>query len=310
MTIKVEKTAYAGWPNCYRLSNGVIDLIVTSDVGPRIIRFGFDGGENEFGEMKDQVGLTGGDEWRIYGGHRLWHSPEAKPRSYYPDNEPVQVEETEDGLSVLQPVEKTTGIQKSLQISMSPDSPRVEVIHRLENKGLWPVELAPWALSVMRTGGVCVVPQPQGDPEALLPNRSLTLWPYTDMSDARLTWGRKYIMLRQNPNVEPPCKFGLSASDAWVAYVNQGVAFVKLFDYYRDAIYPDNGCSVEVYTNDQFLEAETLGPLSYLEPGDMVEHTEVWHLTDGLDLTGQVPTEQEVDAQLVPKIEKWQDELL
>jgi hypothetical protein len=40
-SVKVEKTDYKGWPNSYRVSNGEIELIVTSEVGPRIIRFGF-----------------------------------------------------------------------------------------------------------------------------------------------------------------------------------------------------------------------------------------------------------------------------
>ena len=46
----MEKIAYRGWPNCYRLANGIVDLIVTGDVGPRIIRFGFAGDVNELKE--------------------------------------------------------------------------------------------------------------------------------------------------------------------------------------------------------------------------------------------------------------------
>ena len=38
--VKVEKTEYKGWPNCYRVSNGEIELIVTGDVGPRVFGSG------------------------------------------------------------------------------------------------------------------------------------------------------------------------------------------------------------------------------------------------------------------------------
>ena len=31
-----------------------------------------------------EKGKTGGSEWHIYGGHRLWHAPEVMPRTYYP----------------------------------------------------------------------------------------------------------------------------------------------------------------------------------------------------------------------------------
>ena len=43
--VRVEKVEYKGWPNCYRVSNGEVELVVTSDVGPRVIRFGFVGGQ-------------------------------------------------------------------------------------------------------------------------------------------------------------------------------------------------------------------------------------------------------------------------
>ena len=35
--VKIEKTAWKGWPNCYRIANGEVELIVTTDVGPRVI---------------------------------------------------------------------------------------------------------------------------------------------------------------------------------------------------------------------------------------------------------------------------------
>ncbi|HQE83180.1 MAG TPA: hypothetical protein PLM14_09285, partial [Candidatus Hydrogenedentes bacterium] len=76
----MEKIAYGGWPNCIRIAKGPIELIATTDVGPRIIRFGFSGGHNLFKEFEEHLGQTGGDEWRSYGGHRLWHAPEASPR--------------------------------------------------------------------------------------------------------------------------------------------------------------------------------------------------------------------------------------
>ena len=69
----VERIAYGGWDECYRLSNGIVEVVATAQVGPRLIRFGFVGGANEFAEFADQLGKVGGDEWRIYGGHRLWH---------------------------------------------------------------------------------------------------------------------------------------------------------------------------------------------------------------------------------------------
>ena len=96
----MEKFNYGGWENCYKLSNQKIELIVTGDVGPRIIRFGFIGQENMFKEYSNQMGVQSSKEWLIFGGHRLWHAPEGQPRSYFPDSEPVLVQEITNGLVV------------------------------------------------------------------------------------------------------------------------------------------------------------------------------------------------------------------
>ncbi len=53
--VKVEKTQYQGWQNCYHISNGAVELIVTADVGPRIIRYGFVDGPNVFKEYREQL---------------------------------------------------------------------------------------------------------------------------------------------------------------------------------------------------------------------------------------------------------------
>ena len=149
----MEKVNYKGWPHCYRLSNGIVDLIVTTDVGPRVIRFGFVGGDNEFKEYEEMLGQTGGDEWRSYGGHRLWHAPEVQARTYFPDNAPVVAEQHEGFVRLVQPTETTTGIQKEIAVTLDPDRTGVTVLHRLTNKNRWPVQLAPWALSIMNGGG-------------------------------------------------------------------------------------------------------------------------------------------------------------
>ncbi len=107
---RVTRIAYKGWPNCYQVSNGLVELIVTTDVGPRLIRFGFPI-ENELAEFPADLGRMGGSEFRMYGGHRLWHAPESQERTYYPDNSPVTLEPGTDGVRVNQPTEATTGIQ-------------------------------------------------------------------------------------------------------------------------------------------------------------------------------------------------------
>src|SRR3954451_21864495 len=88
--VKVEKTAYKGWSNCYRITNREVELIVTADVGPRVIRYAFTGGQNLFKEFDAQMGKHGEKEWMPRGGHRIWMGPEDAKLTYALDNSPVK----------------------------------------------------------------------------------------------------------------------------------------------------------------------------------------------------------------------------
>ena len=301
---KVEKIEYAGWSGCHRLANDSVDLVITGDVGPRIIRFGFLGGPNVFKEYAGMAGLSGGDEWRIYGGHRLWHSPEAKPRTYFPDNSPVEVTGDDAGLvRVVQPVEAATGIRKELDIRLAAKGAAVEVVHRLVNAGPWAVELAPWALSVMDAGGAGVVPVPPrgAHAEHLLPTHSLTMWAYTDMTDPRWTWGERFVILRQDP-ARGPQKVGVRCSDGWAAHAGRGGLFVKTFTFDPCAEYPDWGSSVEIFTNEDMLELETVAPMARLLPGASVEHVERWHLFEAIEPPSSLTSDAEVEERVLPRV--------
>lgn len=302
MPILFERTLYAGWENCFRLTNDQVELIITGDVGPRVMRFGFAGEANMFAENAEDLGKTGGDEWRVYGGHRFWHAPEAVPRTTMPDNDPVDVVWDGTVVYVRQPVEAGTGIQKELTISMAADVPQVTVTHRLTNCGLWGVELAPWALSVMASGGTAVIPlPPRGThPEHLQPTSVLSLWAYTDLSDPRWGWGRQYILLRQMVDAAPqPQKVGVANSDGWTAYANLGNLFVKTFTYDVSATYPDLGSSTEVFTDRSILEVETLGAMTRLAPNESVELLETWALFRDVPVPN---SDQDVEQHILPHV--------
>lgn len=298
--ITLKQISYGGWPNCYQLSNGLIDLVLTTDVGPRIIRFGFTGKENEFVELPE-VGETGGDEWKSYGGHRLWHAPEHMPRTYFPDNTPVEIVEHDGYVSLIQPVEPTTGIQKEIDLYLDNDKATVTVVHRLLNTTMWDIKLAPWVLSVMAAGGVGIVPLPPRGPHPLnmLPCNTLAMWAYTNMADPRWIWGNEFIMLQQNPTMAEPQKVGIWVPAGWAAYARNEHLFVKTFDPGIGQIHTDFNSNVELFTNDEILEVETLAPLVKLAPETAVTHTETWHLFKDIP---QPKTEADVINNILPTV--------
>jgi hypothetical protein len=279
--VTVEETSFATWDDCLQISNGEVELVATTGVGPRVISCGFADGENLFFTDEDQDPIPDAAPYTIHGGHRLWHAPEDEQRTYVPDNDPIEWAEIDGGVRLVRH-ESETGIRKELSVRLAADEPRVEVTHELENEGLWPVELAPWGITVMRPGGTAVVPFSAAE-DGLQADRSLAFWPYTSPADDRLTLADGTVLVEQDPDGDGRLKVGATGRDEWAAYVREGTGFVKTFAYDEDATYPDRGSAVEIYTDDGVLELETLGPLAEVAPGDSAVHTETWHLRDGID---------------------------
>lgn len=298
--VRIEKTHYQGWTNCYRVSNGQIELIVVADVGPRIIRCAFNGGRNLFVEFPDQLGKSGEKQFQLRGGHRLWVAPEELATTWAPDNAPVRVEIRGQTLEATAPVEPGTGLQKQIIIKMSDSETAVEILHRIRNANPWKIEFAPWALTMMAPNGTAVAGfPPRGQhPEALLPTNPLTMWAYTDLSDPRWKFYAKYLTLRQDPRIAAPQKIGLFNSRSWGAYLLGTELFFKETEADPSARYPDFGASFEIFANAEFLELETLGPLRQVDPGAWVEHREQWRLMRDVRLSAW--TERELDRVFAP----------
>lgn len=299
-TVKVEKTEYKGWKNCYRVSNGEIEAIVTGDVGPRIIRFGFVGGENLFKEFPDQLGKSGEEKFQLRGGDRVWKAPEDPVATWAPDNVPVEIQVTPTGVIAREPVEPLTKLQKEIEVRMAPSGKGMTVFHRITNRSLFPLTFSAWALTMMAPGGTTVsgFPPRGKHPVNLEATNPLVMWAYTNLADPRWKFTKKYLVLRQDPNNSEPQKLGMFNLDTWAAYLLNGEAFVKRTKADPAKTYPDFGCSFETFTNNEFLEIETLGPMTQLRPGQTLEHVEHWALFR--DVKPASLTDEELDRVFVP----------
>jgi len=299
--VKVEKVTCLGQPNCYRLANKSVEVVVTTDVGPRIIRYAHLGDENMLGEIPADAVKTELGTWKPWGGHRLWTAPEGMPRSYSPDNDPVAHTIEGNTIRLVQPIEPKTGIQKEVTVTLDPEGSGVTVAHRLTNKGVWDVEVAPWALTIMNGGGEVIIPQEpyRSHDDYLLPARPLVLWHYTDLSDPRWTIGKKYIRLRTNEQMKEPQKVGVGNRQGWAAYLRKRTLFVKRFPWVENGTYPDFGSNTETYTAGSFIELETLAPLSRLAPSASADHMERWFLFRNVD-AGQ--SEETLERALQPPL--------
>lgn len=284
--VTVEKVTYMQQPGCIRLSNGTVDVVVTTAIGPRVIRYGFIGSDNLLGEVPEASVKTALGEWKPWGGHRLWTAPEDMPRSYSPDNGPVEATVAGNTVTLVQPVEPQTGMVKQIAVTLADTGTEVVVRHRLTNRSLWAVEVSPWALTIMNAGGTILIPQEPhaSHDDALLPVRAMTMWAYTDMSDPRWKIGPRFVRLSTDRARSGSQKIGVANKRGWAGYARQGQLFVKRYGWQEGRSYPDFGVNTEAYTAGDFIELETLGPLVRLAPGESTEHEERWTLLREVDV--------------------------
>ncbi len=278
----------ANFGRCVKISNGVIDAVVTVDVGPRIIHFGFCNGQNMmyqdidrdvswFGEEYDAFYYKGAVSY-LYGGHRIWFTPERKPQTTYPDNSKVSVEYTANGAIFTPSAQTENGVQLALELKMHESDAVMEVSNRVTNISESELEFAVWSVSVMNTGGTELIRHSDKD-TGLLHNRVIALWSYTDASDERFYNGKRYMSFKQLPSISEAFKAGTNNRDGKVLYVLGNDVFRKEYTPTHDIEpYPDGGVSFETYINENYIELEVLGPVRKVAAGQAGVLDEVWSL--------------------------------
>jgi len=306
MTELITKVKAFGWENCYRLTNEGVEMIVTADVGPRIVFWGLENGKNLLKLFENQLGRTNDEEWLLYGGHRLWAAPEDPHLSYLPDNQAVLVEfESGDGsLSFIRPAD-ASGLERKLTIlplrqnqnviksgskndfgltgkemkALGSFIVRNEIINRSEEM----IKTASWGITSFEAGGLGFMPlEKNKEPEkALQANNRLNLWDYSSLADPAYQWEENRLEIQQ-AKAQRKQKVGTYTVKPWLAYhLDNLLSLIHLpMEQESTENYPDQGSNIEIYFDQEMLELETLSPWKSLQAGESVWHDEIWTLFD------------------------------
>jgi len=288
--VDVSVENYLGWPNTYRLSNGLVEVRVVTDVGPRIMDLHTAGGANLL-HLHEPPGGTNEPTYKFRGGWRLWVAPERTATTYALDNEHCEVQRSADGIVVTAPPQPQAGIQKRVAIRLTPGVPRVSIESTIRNVTDHVLTYAAWSLPMLAPGGRAFVPLDVGPPDAFEATRKLILWSYTRLADPRYQFGDRLLRIDHWRVAAPPAgqsgrrddesKIGSDSAQGWVAYLLDRTLLVKRFPHPPGA-YPDGGATIEVYSNHDFLELEHLGPLTTIGPGEAITFPEEWWLFTGV----------------------------
>jgi hypothetical protein len=264
----------------HSLESHWLKLEVLSEGGLRVVRLFFNNSETNLLAEVPHLGLeTPYGLYSLRGGHRLWAAPEKEGVSAIPEeNIQISIEPLENGLRVSQGIEKPTGLQKSMEIHLHPAQPRVSILHTIQNLAEKTIEIAPWAITQLPIGGLAVLPLREKPLKpSLLPDRNIVLWPYTELHDSRLEITDEFLFVKPSSNPQP-VKVGNFNRLGWIAYFLEKILFIKRFDIEETGKFVDCSSNSEIFTNDKYLEAESIGPLSELEPGASCSHFEEWRV--------------------------------
>lgn len=293
-SVRITREAFHGWEDAYRLSNGQVDAVVVTAIGPRIMAFGPTGGPNLFYVREREAGGRNEAEWTFRGGWRLWVAPERRETTYSLDNAPCSTDVNGATLRVTGPAQPNAGLQKTIEVSLDPEQPRLHLVSHLRNIGDRPRTYAAWSLSVLRPGGRAFVPLDVGPLDAFDAIRRLILWSYTEVADPRYRVGDRLVQIDHTkvPAAAPGAtgrrddesKIGVDSAQGWSAYLLDGTLYVKRFAHATDGQYPDGGATIEVYSSAEFLELEQLGPLTTIKPGEEIVFPEDWWAFTGVSV--------------------------
>jgi hypothetical protein len=275
--MKTSFRNYKHFGGCLWLENGAWEMGIPLSFGLRILFFARTGQENVFFEQPaDADYLTTPEGWRIYGGTRLWFAPESEHPLYQPERQPISYAWVNGGLILTQNEDEALHLVKQIEISEVVDDNSVAIRYRVTNTGSEPLVGAPWAVSVMREGGLFTAPFAAESNEITdKPERILSLWNTTSLGDERLTFTDHTVAIRQKP-LDAYFKLGLNSAAKTGSYVLPEQTFTKEFPVSKEELYPDGGVNLEIYCCRWMLEFETLAPMSILLPSESAEHTERW----------------------------------
>lgn len=270
---KIEQTQYDGW-NVYRLTNGIVSLLVAPQLGGRAIQMQL--GEHEyFFVNKDLAGKVLPPEqnnlksgWANYGGDKVWPGPEGWANDdewpsipyYVLDGSTFKADvvtenPSEVAVRVTSPEDPRSGVQFIRIYHVYAGTTRIKVDQVMRNISRRRIRWGIWHLVQNDATDVGNPLKPNPELYMYVPLNSRSRYPngyYLPYGDARhpsyqvIEDGR---MLRIH-YLYRVGKVAADSSAGWYAVVNgqKNIAYVENFKYFPDVEYPD-GASVESWND-------------------------------------------------------------
>lgn len=307
MTARLTPVVFQG-QDALRLDNGLVTAHLVPEIGGRLLQFALGGHPFLFtNRALDGQRFTPqehqGDgsllSWKNYGGDKTWPAPQGwdgagqwpGPPDKVLDSGPYEASGEQDdvraGVTMRSNADARTGLRIERRLSLGAGSSRLQLDLAFENISQRDVRWSIWDIAQLdceASGGDCWLYAPVGP---------------DDEHPWHVLFGEENSQLQ--PDFRPGLfalnyqgivgKIGLRSPGGWLAFADQRAQRVLCmqFPHEPEAEYPDGGATVECWTEmpgvptpvpidspGHILEAEVLGPLRDLQPGERTELRITW----------------------------------
>jgi hypothetical protein len=279
----ITRTKFHNWSDSIIMSNGKVEAVIVPAIG-RVMQFKFVGDDD--GPLWNNRKLEGkapnpkARKWRNFGGDKSWPSPQADwsnitARAWPPppafDSMPAQATVEQGIVTLISPVDPFYGIRTIRQMMLVPGEPIMRIETTYEKVQGDPKRVGVWVITQARNPVGVYLRVPSC---SIFTNGCNNQGPALPPS-LRVEQG----LLSLSRDSKVAYKIGSDAGALlWV-----GEKTLLLIESPRtgEGDYPDQGSSVELYTNPDalpYVEMEMLGPVHTLKVGDRIQHGSTYTL--------------------------------
>lgn len=247
----------------YKVTVSNISMVVDGNKGARITSFKLDDRE-----------VIGSDKIhpRFYGS-TLWLSPEGKWKGHGALDNGAYTLQSKDSevLSLASEQDSVRGFQVFKKFQISKVDTSITIKYTIKNISDGVQEVAPWEVTRVPTGGLALVPK-RTDSDLPRPNKVYPLPLTKDVSGT--------IWYPYDSDTTSPQKFFMDGGDGWMAYVKDGILFIKTFPVIGKNDSAPGESNVELYVNKEktYVELENQGSYQNLEKNESLDYEVKWYV--------------------------------
>lgn len=283
MSTEIKQINLKYYGKCVSINNGTVKVIVSVDVGPKIIFWGYTNGENmlyipydilEYDEPISQK-IPPDIFFKRYG-HEIMLA--------YEKNKPVVLSSGTTIYSILKEgvvfscSNPKLGLSANLEIIIQDKSNSIMIVHSIENTNEKTQNFSICSSTFVTQDGTLLVPQNMDD-LGNSPNRVLALWKKSNINDSRLYVANEYLRFNNtSTDKSSVLKLGINNRRAWSTYTKDGNTFLKHYLHNKKAKYLNFDSSFIIDSKKELLSLKVLSPIYNVQKNEIAKMAEYWSL--------------------------------